>query len=57
MSAYISVARQGGTLADNNLTILHMLGLMVLFAGLCFWRFKVLAGRSFEDTQKILQPK
>ncbi len=57
MSAYISVARQGGTLADNNLTILHMLGLMFLFAGLCFWRFKVLAGKSFEDTQKILQPK
>jgi ABC-2 type transport system permease protein len=40
MRVYISVAQQGGTLADNRLSVIHMLGLLLLFSSLCYYRFK-----------------
>lgn len=46
MRAYISVTQQGGTLMDIAGSVLHMLALMILFAGLCFYRFRRLAENS-----------
>jgi ABC-2 type transport system permease protein len=48
MRVYISVTQQGGTLMDNVGTVFHMLALMILFAGLCFQRFRWLAGKSIK---------
>lgn len=48
MQAYISVAVQGGTVLDNSTAIIHMLALMILFSGLCYWRFKWLVGKSMK---------
>jgi len=48
MRVYISVAQQGGTLSDNIFNLCHILALLILFAGLSFWRFKRLARKSMK---------
>ncbi|MCK9421563.1 MAG: ABC transporter permease [Bacteroidales bacterium] len=48
MQAYISVTQQGGTLSDNSATVIHLLGLVLLFSCLCYWRLKYLVIRSRE---------
>jgi ABC-2 type transport system permease protein len=42
MRAYISVTQQNGSLHDNIVPLIHMLSLLILYAGICHLRFKFL---------------